>query len=481
MPPQPEPRPPIATLSGAALASAALVVVAAGVVRAVIAGTQADAAPRAASAAPAPIADAATSLGLGPGETALRVLLALAVIVVASRVCGALLRRLHQPPVIGEVVAGIALGPSVLGALAPGVMTALFPAGVVDVLGVVAQTGVCVFLFLVGVHLDTAAVRARSASALLVASACIAVPFAAGTALAPWLHSAFAPPAAGFPGFALFLGIAMSVTAFPVLARILADRGIAATPVGTIALAAAATGDVAAWCLLAAIVPALGVGLTVTDDPGIAVLGPVAVYAAVMFAIVRPGIRLLAKPGGGRSAPAVAFRVGVVTAAAMASAWCTHGLGVHALFGAFLVGVLVPADSDLARDCERWLGRLVVPVILPAFFALTGLRTDLGLVGAATGWAACAAIIAVAVAGKWGAALFAGRLTGLGWRDAATLGVLMNTRGLMELVVLSVGLERGALSPALFAMFVVMALATTLATSPFLSLLGHPPIRAACP
>jgi Kef-type K+ transport system membrane component KefB len=400
------------------------------------------------------------------------VLLALLVIVAVSRLLARACAWVGQPPVIGETLGGILLGPSLLALLpaplaehvAP-VYRYVLPPEVVPHLGLLAQLGVVLFMFLVGLELDAAALRERGRAAVAISQAGIVFPFLLGAALALALHPRLSGPEVPFTVFALFLGLAMAVTAFPVLARILADRGLARTPLGALALTCAASGDVAAWCLLA-----LVVGVAQADAAAAAsVLGGTAAYLLGMWFLGRPLLlRLLPTDARAGLSPGV---VAAVLGLLLLSAWATEMIGIHALFGAFLFGAMIPHDSGLARRLTDKMHDLVTVLLLPVFFAYTGLRTQIGLVSGAEQWLVCGVIILVATLGKFGGALAAARLTGSGWRDAAALGVLMNTRGLMELVVLNVGLDLKVISPTLFAMMVLMALATTVATSPLLSLL----------
>jgi Kef-type K+ transport system membrane component KefB len=392
-----------------------------------------------------------------------RLLLALLVVVVTARALGALFQRLRQPPVIGEVVAGILLGPSFLGAVAPTVSGFVFPPSVLPLLGTLAQVGVIVFMFVVGLELDAAPLRQRTHAVVATSHASIAVPFVLGSALALLLYPRFATRDVPFGTFALFLGVALSITAFPVLARILRDHGIDRSPIGVMAISCAAVDDVTAWCLLAIVVAvARGEG-----SGGLSAIALALAYVAFMWVVARPLLRrAVARHEAGSRAMVPAVLVALV-----ASALATEAVGIHALFGAFLLGELLPHDSRLARDLAARVEDLVVVLLLPAFFAITGLRTALGLLHTADHWLWFAAILAVAVVGKVGGAALPARLTGLGWRDAATLGVLMNTRGLMELVALNLGLELGLVTETLFAMLVLMAVATTVATGPLLNLL----------
>lgn len=395
-------------------------------------------------------------------------LLALAAVVTLGRLLGVLFRRIHQPRVIAEVIAGLVLGPSLLGRAAPDVYRYILPPDVAPFLGVLAQFGIILYMFLVGVELNPEKLRGRLRAAVITSHASILLPFVLGVALARHLYPGFAPAGVPFVHFALFLGVAMSITAFPVLARILTDRGLTHSPLGTLALTCAAIGDVTAWCLLAFVV---GVVQATGRSAG-AVVAMTAAFIACMFLIVRPFfVWLSGRPSGGEEDP-TRGAVGIALASVLLAALATEAIGIHAIFGAFLLGAVIPHDSALARVLRSSLSNVVTILMLPAFFALTGMQTQIGLLAGRGEWIVCLWIIVVATAGKFGATLLAGRATGLRWRSAAALGVLMNTRGLMELIVLNVGLSLGVISPALFTMMVVMALTTTLATTPLLGLLG---------
>ena len=385
------------------------------------------------------------------------------VIVGAARLAGRALRAVGQPRVIGEMAAGILLGPSVLGWLAPSVSAALFPPGSLGAIEALSQVGLLFFMFLVGLDIDVAHLRAHGDTAVVASHASIMAPFLLGTALALPLYGRLAPPGVSFTGFALFLGAAMSVTAFPVLARILAERRLTATPLGTLAIACAAVDDVSAWCILAAVVAIVRAGNAQT--PLWIVLAGSAGYVALMLTAGRAGLARLAARASGRSVDLVAL----VVLAVLGSAWITERLGIHALFGAFLVGVVMPRDPRVVRVLSGRLEDVVVVLLLPLFFAVTGLRTRIGLLDGTALWVTCGLVIAVAVTGKLGGTAIAGRLSGLAWGEALALGTLMNTRGLMELVILNVGLDIGVISPPLFAMMVLMALTTTVMTTPVLA------------
>jgi Kef-type K+ transport system membrane component KefB len=412
----------------------------------------------------------------GPAADALlHVLLALVVILVAARLVGFVFRRLGQPPVIGEVIAGILLGPSLLGRLAPEAFAFLLPPSVAPLLRVIAEVGVILYMFLVGLELDPAHVRRSPHTALAISHASIVVPFLMGSALALGLYPRLATSDVPFTAFVLFLGVSMSVTAFPVLARILTDRGLQASALGVMALTCAAVGDVTAWCLLAAVVSVVQAG----GEGVVATVALTAAFIAFVFLALRPLLARAARRLERSPGPTSGTAKAAVFALLLGSALATEWIGIHALFGAFLLGVVIPHDSRLARDLRRGLEDFVVILLLPAFFAFSGLRTEIQLVSGAEEWLLCAAIVLVACAGKFGGSAVAARLSGLPWRQASALGILMNTRGLVELVVLNVGLDLGVISPTLFAMMVVMALVTTLATSPVLDRLTAGERRAA--
>jgi Kef-type K+ transport system membrane component KefB len=389
-------------------------------------------------------------------------LLALAAVVILGRLLGMLFRAVGQPPVIGEVVAGILLGPSLLGRVAPDVAAYVLPADVAPFLGIVAQLGVIIYMFVVGLELNTDLLRGQVPTTVATSHASIVVPFTLGSALALYLYPRLSTSDVPFTHFALFLGVAMSITAFPVLARILADNRMTRTRLGALALTCAAVGDITAWCLLAFVV---GV---VHESSGHAALAAVwtAGFIAVMFLVVRPLFERLSRQiRDGRPAEGA---VAITLVAVVAAALTTEAIGVHAIFGPFLLGAVIRHDSELAHALKAAVGDLVIVLLLPAFFAFTGMRTQIGLVSSAQEWLICGAIVLVAIAGKFGGTVLAARATGLDWRHAAGLGVLMNTRGLMELIVLNVGLDLGVISPTLFTMFVLMALVTTLMTTPLL-------------
>lgn len=397
-------------------------------------------------------------------HTLLHVLVALLIVILASRALGALFRYVNQPPVIGEVVAGILLGPSLLGRVAPEISAYILPTTVAPYLSVVAQVGVILYMFLVGLALDTKLLSSKTHATLAISHASIVAPFLLGAVAAYFIYPVFSSADVPFGVFAMFMGVSLSVTAFPVLARILTDRKMHKTKLGVIAISCAAVDDVTAWCLLALMVSVAQARL----GGAFFTVGLTLVYIALMFSVVRPLVHAFCRRQEVRgeiqpSAIVAAF------VALLASALLAEFIGVHALFGAFLVGAVIPHDSLLSRELLRRLEDVVVILLLPAFFAFTGMRTQIGLVSGLEHWLVCGAIIIVASVGKFGGSTLAARFSGLGWRDSACLGILMNTRGLMELIVLNIGLDLKVLSPTLFTMLVIMAVVTTLATSPILA------------
>jgi len=390
------------------------------------------------------------------------------VIITVARALGALARRLYQPAVSGEILAGILLGPSLLGLLWPQTQSFLFPVESLDTLRLLSQIGVILFMFVLGIELDIKKLRHKAAAAVLVSHASIVVPFFLGVVAALFVYREFAPANVSFTPFALFMGVAMSITAFPVLARILEDRQMTGSPLGVIALACAAVDDVTAWCLLALVVAVVNAnGLVNATVTVVLALG----FVGVMLWFVRPQVARVvreefAEPHHGKSL--VAGVLIFVFIAALA----TEVIGIHALFGAFVAGLVMPPSVQLRDFLRQRLETVGAVVLLPLFFAFTGLRTQIGLLDDLASWLWCLGLIGVAVVGKLGGSMLAARWAGMSWRDAAALGALMNTRGLIELIVLNLGYDLGILSPRIFTMMVLMALVTTFMTGPLLTLLG---------
>ncbi|MFE2886911.1 cation:proton antiporter [Streptomyces graminifolii] len=408
-------------------------------------------------------------------DTVQRLLVTLSVILASCQLTGRLMRRLSQPTVIGEILAGILLGPSFLGLLWPAGYDWLLPQPLIEPLNALAQLGLVFFMFLVGQETDFRRIGRRGRNVLVISHVGVAVPLLAGIALAFLMYRSYAPEKIGFTEFALFFGVSMSITAFPVLARIVTHRGLNDTAVGTTALAGAAIGDVTAWCLLAVVVAVVerssftGVAVTV-------VLA--AAFALVMRLAVRPallrwsyGSRLdeRGRPEGGSPDGAI---LPVLCCGILLCAFTTQWIGIHSIFGAFLLGAVMPRGSEKVERATVRMRGMTETLLLPLFFVYSGLRTDFGLFGANwRTWVWCLLLVTVAVVVKWGSTTIAALATGSVWQEALSLGALMNCRGLTELIVLNIGLDLGVISPALFTMFVFMAFVSTVMTSPALSLI----------
>jgi Kef-type K+ transport system membrane component KefB len=395
---------------------------------------------------------------VSPSELAPRVLLAIAVIIVVARAVGWLLGKIGQPRVIGEIIAGIMLGPSLLGLVWPQVFHYLFPANVVSVLNVMAQLGLVMFMFLIGLELDTGQLRGQGHRAIVISHASIIVPFGLGAWLAFGLYGRMGS-GSGRTAFVLFVGAAMAISAFPVLVRLLQETGLQRTRLGTLATACAAVDDVTAWCILAVVV-----AITKANGFGGAIKTIVLslVFLCAMLWVVRP---LLARFAN--------IPVWVGLTVALVSAFTTDWIGIHVIFGGFLAGVVMPHSRKLQRTIHAQLAPVVTAVLLPIFFVSVGLSTKLGLLDTWYLWGIAAAVIAVAIAGKLVGSMLAARVVGERWRDATTIGVLMNTRGLTELIILTVGLQLKVLTPTMFTIMVIMALVTTAMAMPGLALLGY--------
>ncbi len=386
-------------------------------------------------------------------------------IIAASRTIGVMTRRARQPMVIAEIVAGILLGPSLLGWLWPDLEATLFPASGMPLLSLLSQIGLILFMFLVGLEFDVKLLRGRGHTAVAISHTSIVVPFVLGLLFATRVYESLAPAGVPFVSFALFMGVAMSITAFPVLARILVERRLLRTRVGAVAITCAAVDDVTAWCILAFIV-SVARATSPTDAVRTTLLA--LAFIVLMLKLVRPLVNRLAARSANKEGLSQNL-VAVTLVLLMLSSWMTELIGIHALFGAFIFGAVVPKQNGFAQLLADKLEDLVVVLLLPLFFAYSGLRTEIGLLDSAHAWMICAVIIALGCIGKFGGSAVAARLTGLGWRESAALGVLMNTRGLMELIVLNIGLDLGVISPALFTMMVLMALVTTFLTTPLVA------------
>jgi Kef-type K+ transport system membrane component KefB len=396
-------------------------------------------------------------------------LLQIAVILVAARLCGLLLARLGQPPVIGEMAAGVLLGPIVFGAAMPELQAALFPAGSLQGLTSLSTLGLVLFMFVIGAELRAPeGARAQVLAATRVAALSALLPFGLALAAAPLLHGALAPEGVGFWSFALYLAVALSVTAFPVLARILKDRQLQQTRIGRLALSAAALLDVGAWIVLALLV-------ALTGDGGwtslARTLTGLALLLVIVFALLRPLfawlVRRHADDGKASGTLLAAMLVGVLACAA-----ATEWLHLHAVFGAFLFGTCLPRDDRLTHSLVERIEHLALVLLMPLFFALAGMGTTLDAFDGA-GVGAFVLILLVAVAGKLLGGGLGAKLSGYGTRDSLAVGSLMNARGMIELIVMKVGLDAGLIGPEMFTLLLVLAMSTTLMTGPLLNLLGR--------
>jgi Kef-type K+ transport system membrane component KefB len=394
-----------------------------------------------------------------------KLILQIGVILFTARIVGMIFKKIHQPQVMGEMFAGILLGPTLFGWLAPAMSKALFPAASLGYLNALSQVGLVLFMFLVGLSLNPKELHSHGHAAVLTSHVSIITPFCLGSLTALFLYPRLSDDSVSFMGFALFMGAAMSITAFPVLARILTERNLLRSRMGTLAIACAAVDDVTGWCILAYII--LLIRTTHAGRPIWVTLGGLIVYVFLMLFGVK---RLLAwfeksfRKTGRLTENALAFMV----MSALASALATEFLGIHLLFGAFLMGAIMPKSADFIRYVLQRFESVTVLVLLPLFFAYSGLRTNIGIGHNGMWWMFASIVIVVAIAGKLGGSMIAARFAGIGWRDAASLGILMNTRGLMELVILNIGLDIGVISPAVFSMMVLMALVTTFMTTPLL-------------
>ncbi len=392
-------------------------------------------------------------------------ILQIAVVLAVSRLVGSLFLKIRQPRVVGEMFAGILLGPSFLGWIAPHFESFIFPSSSLGYLSALSQLGVVIFMFLVGLAINPKELKGQGHAAVLTSHLSITLPFVLGSCLAMYLYPRLSDSSVPFSSFALFMGAAMSITAFPVLARILMERDLLHSRLGTVVIACAAVDDVTGWCVLAYIVLLIRAAGT-RQSIWLTVAGILAFACLMIFGVQRLLRRFeVAYRENGRlseNAMALMFLL------ALGAALCTEKLGIHLLFGSFLLGAIMPKNQQFVRYILERVETLVGTLLLPLFFAFTGLRMNIGLVSGPEMWTMCIVIIAVASIGKFGGSMLAAWWSGMSVREAAGVGTLMNTRGLMELVVLNIGLDTKVISPALFSMMVLMALTTTFMTSPVL-------------
>jgi Kef-type K+ transport system membrane component KefB len=396
-------------------------------------------------------------------------LLQIITIITVARILGFFCTKIRQPSVIGEIAAGILLGPSLLGMYFPEFSAFLFPVKSLTNLQFLSQIGLILFMFVVGMELDIKILKKKAQEAVVISHASIVFPFTLGVGLAYYIYDQFAPPNVEFLAFALFIGVAMSITAFPVLARIVQERGLSKTKLGSIAITCAAADDITAWCILAALIAIVKAGSMISAVYAMLFsLG----YILIMLKIIQPFLKKVADIYAGKeglSKPIVA----VFFLTLIVSSYTTEVIGIHALFGAFLAGVIMPQKMSFKSLFIEKVEDVSLVLLLPLFFVFTGLRTQIGLINEPHLWLICGAVIAVAVAGKFLGSAIAARYVGQTWRDSLILGALMNTRGLMELVVLNIGYDLGLLTPQIFSMMVIMALVTTFMTGPLLDFINY--------
>ncbi len=390
-------------------------------------------------------------------------------IVFAARIFGWIFKKLGQPSVIGEIIAGIVMGPSIIGAYFPEFSATLFPVQSLGNLQFLSQIGLILFMFVIGMEMDLNVLKSKAKDAVVISHASIVFPFALGIVLAYFMYNSFAPQGIQFLSFSLFIGISMSVTAFPVLARIVQERGIHKTKLGTIVITCAAADDITAWCILAAVIAIVKAG---SVGSAIFTILMAVAYVLLMINVVRPFLKRVAdlypsKDSISRSIVAIFFITLII------SSYLTEIIGIHALFGAFMAGAIMPSNVKFRNLFIEKVEDVALVLLLPLFFVFTGLRTQIGLLNEAHLWQVTGIIILVAVVGKFVGSMLAAKFVGQNWKDSLTIGALMNTRGLMELVVLNIGYDLGVLTPQVFTMMVIMALITTFMTGPALDLINR--------
>jgi Kef-type K+ transport system membrane component KefB len=424
------------------------------------------------SSAPTVIAGLARNASTGLS----RLILQLAIILSVSSAVGWVFTRFGQPAVLGEMTAGILLGPSLFGLVAPKTFLFVFAPESLDALRLFSQIGVCIFMFAIGMELDLSQLRHSAHRFLVIGHSSILIPFLFGVVLALALYNNFAQTGASFTPFALVMGISMSITAFPVLVRILQDHKLFHSKLGQVATLCAAIGDVTAWCILAFVVAIAGAANVRTAALSLVLVG---IYAAGMIFIVKPILRRLLRGFLFQEWEPTKGALALVFGTVLVSALSTEIIGIHALFGAFLAGIVMPAGGDFRKKLVLRVEHFSSVLLLPLFFAFIGLRTQIGLLNSSSDWLICIVIVAVATIGKLGGTSLVSRIMKIPWRESLQLGALMNTRGLMELIVLNIGYDLGILSLRIFTMLVIMALVTTIMTGPLVIFLGKTRMIAA--
>lgn len=395
-------------------------------------------------------------------------LIQIVTIILVARMFGWVFKKIGQPTVIGEIIAGIVLGPSLFGMYFPDFSATLFPPDSFGNLKILSQFGLIMFMFVVGMELDLKVLRNKAKDAVVISHASIIFPFALGLILAYFIYETFAPANVRFTSFGLFMGIALSITAFPVLARILQERGMNKTRLGSVVITCAAADDITAWCILAIVIAIVKAGTFVSAL--YTILAAIA-YVALMIKVVRPFLKRVGDLHAVRENLSKSV-VAIFFLTLLLSAFATEVIGIHALFGAFMAGAIMPENIKFRSIFIEKVEDVALVLLLPIFFVYTGLRTEIGLLNDPYLWKVTGVIILFAVVGKFVGSALAARFVGQNWKDSLIIGALMNTRGLMELVVLNIGYDLGVLTPQIFAMMVIMALATTMMTGPALDLIN---------
>ncbi|WP_294233758.1 cation:proton antiporter [uncultured Chryseobacterium sp.] len=389
-------------------------------------------------------------------------------IILVARLFGWICMKIRQPSVIGEMIAGIVLGPSLLGMYFPEFSAFLFPKESLGNLQFLSQIGLILFMYIVGMELDLSVLRKKAHDAVVISHASIIIPFALGIGLSYFIYKEFAPEGIQFTSFALFIAIAMSITAFPVLARIVQERNLQKTKLGTVVITCAAADDITAWCILAAVIAIVKAG---SFESSIYVILMAIAYVFLMIKIVRPFLKRIGDLQAGKNTinkPMVA----IFFLTLILSAYATEVIGIHALFGAFMAGAIMPENAKFRTLFIDKVEDVALVLLLPLFFVFTGLRTQIGLLNDSHLWITAGFIILTAVIGKFAGSALTAKFLGINWKESLTIGALMNTRGLMELIVLNIGYDLGVLSPEIFAMMVIMALFTTFMTGPMLDFIN---------
>lgn len=390
-------------------------------------------------------------------------------IIVVAKFFGWICVKLKQPSVIGEMIAGIVLGPSLVGLYFPEFSAFMFPKESLPNLQFLSQIGLILFMYIVGMELDLSVLRKKAHDAVVISHASIIIPFALGVGLAYFIYKEFAPDGIQFSSFALFMAIAMSITAFPVLARIVQERNLHKTKIGTVVITCAAADDITAWCILAAVIAVVKAG---SFSGSIFVIIMAIVYVFLMIRLVKPFLTRIAESQKGKGFINKAL-VAVFFLILIISSYLTEVIGIHALFGAFMAGAIMPENVKFRNLFIEKVEDVALVLLLPLFFVFTGLRTQIGLLNDPHLWKIGGLIILTAVIGKFVGSALTAKFLRLNWKDSLTIGALMNTRGLTELIVLNIGYDLGVLGPELFAMLVIMALFTTFMTGPCLDIINY--------